>query len=421
MQALLRGPQVGRATVVVLAICACAACGSSAAEFAEADELSKAAELTEAEVAEIRRIETRLENGDLPQPPLWNCCTCPSEEGIQEMLRVGVPRVEFIGKGDLLVAVSQTGGWKKFKADVATLLNSKDPTIRRYAAVLLADLGDAAYAENLIELATRERPLDHTEVFGAWDRAMAAMAIGTFRDKKHATVLLKLMGDRDPLVRGCAARGLGWMKASEFHGEIAKLLDDEHEYAVEGAMWALGKLKATQYVDRLVTLATGEWDRRREGALATLAALDARGQAAKIAELLEPSRSEDLRNQAAVTLAMLDAREHIPTVAAMLDDESSFTKAHAATALAVWKASDEAPKLAALLTSKDSIAREAAAWSLIVMESKPYARAALAVAAERSDSSWRHCGLPRGTPYDDYWKWVKRFESSRAKLQAAVE
>src|SRR5688572_28943375 len=72
-----------------------------------------AGELSEVEVAEIQRIEIRLKNGELPQPPIWNCCAGPSDQGIQALIRVGIPEKLPIGQGDLLPVVRRAGSWRK--------------------------------------------------------------------------------------------------------------------------------------------------------------------------------------------------------------------------------------------------------------------------------------------------------------------
>ena len=94
------------------------------------------AELSQADRNEVRRVFEALESGSLPMPPGSILGHGASEEGREEVKRIGWVNTT----QSFEAAVLKAGGWEKYKADVASLLKSKDLVVRGYAAVCLADL-----------------------------------------------------------------------------------------------------------------------------------------------------------------------------------------------------------------------------------------------------------------------------------------
>ncbi|MGE0652177.1 MAG: hypothetical protein AB7P12_10555, partial [Alphaproteobacteria bacterium] len=129
-------------------------------------------ELSEADIKEIRRIEAALADGLLPQPPGWTFNHAASEEGQQELERLGYPNRD----ENLEAVVRKAGGWAEYKANAAALLKSNDPVVRGFMAIWVADLGDPAYVPQLWELLKTKQPVQIQYIPEDWDRGLAASA-----------------------------------------------------------------------------------------------------------------------------------------------------------------------------------------------------------------------------------------------------
>ena len=130
-------------------------------------------------------------------------------------------------------ALSQFGGLKSFKDQLAKWLLDSDQSIRAYSAVMLGICGDRAYAKHLANLlkptkSNRDELIDY-------DRGRAAMALGLVGAKEYTNTLVRLLRSKNQYDRVGAAYGLGFLNAKAHAPAIAKLLNDRDESVREVA------------------------------------------------------------------------------------------------------------------------------------------------------------------------------------------
>ncbi len=162
--------------------------------------LCPSAELSETDRNEVRRVVEGLDDGSRPMPPGWTLGHAASEEGLNEVERIGYA-------GDLEAVVSKAGGWAKYKAAVASLLKSKDVVVRGFAACWLADLGDRGYTKDLLAVLEADTTPTTNNVFPDYDRGEAATALGILGAREHDKDLVKYLKHKSAQIRAGAALG----------------------------------------------------------------------------------------------------------------------------------------------------------------------------------------------------------------------
>lgn len=371
-------------------------------------------ELSEADIKEIRRIETALADGTLPQPPGWAFNHGASDEGQKELERLGYPNPD----ESLEAVVRKAGGWVEYKAQAAALLRSKDPVVRGFMAIWVADLGDPAYVPQVWELLKTKQPVQDEITPVDWDRGLAACALGVLNAQDHLKDLLDCLHHESPYVRGGAASGLAWMKASKHAPEIAALLTDGDDEVVCSAIDALARLNATQFVDQITAIATGPAFARPRNqiAMSALVEMNAKDQVDKIAKLMAEADSPLSRGHAILCVALLDGQGFAEKIAAYLDDEELGEEA--IMALGILRQTQYADRIASFLKSDRRGTRQAAVWSLVMMESTEHAAAALST---YSDFEFDQSGILHRTGEASDRRLKLRFDESMKKLKEAAK
>ena len=161
----------------------------------------------EDEAKEIQQIEQRLEDKSLPEPPLWTLIHMAAEKEKAEAIEAFCSGPPDESKPfDLAEIIRKGGGLKKYRQRIAALLHSRDATVRGFAVVWLADLGDPAYVKDILALLQDENlPNSGEEVNTNWDRGQAAFALGVLGGKEHAKVLGTYLHHKDGHLRAGAA------------------------------------------------------------------------------------------------------------------------------------------------------------------------------------------------------------------------
>lgn len=332
----------------------------------------QAADLSEADRKEVQRVGEALEDGSLPWPPGWTLGHGASKEGLKEAEPIGIANsVE-----TLEAVVRKAGGWKKYKAEVASLLNSKDAVVRGFAAAWLADLGDRRYGEDLFALLKSDSTPTKNNPFPGYDRQEAAIALGILGARDHAKDLAGYLKLRSSEIRAAAVLGLGYMHAQEYQADIACLLDDDNPGVAAAAISALAEMGAKQYAVRFSEIALND-GQMGDVVLEALVKLGAKDQVPKIAPLLKEGKWDD-RARATMALAKLGCREYAKEFATIIDQGNSYDRSAAICALGILGETKYADKIAERLKSEERSDRQAAAWSLVMMESKPHAAEAVA-------------------------------------------
>ena len=303
------------AITAILVFAVSAGCGSNATASTADDEAK-----------EIQRIQQQLDDGSLPEPPVWGLWEkTPAKAEAWDALFSTPTKLE---PWDLAKVIRKAGGLQKYKERVAGLLHSKDAKVRGFAAVWLADLGGPAYVKDILVLLQSEELPDVGQMPKNWDREQAALALGILGSKEHAKLLAGFLRHQDSHLRAGAAAGLGRMKAKEYVKEIAALLSDHDDHVVCTAIEALGRLDAKQYSDRIGGLLEAHGLAIPETALTALVMLDAKEQAPRVASLLK-SKDRIIAGRAATTLALLGADKYTQDIAALLNSEESYIQDYA--------------------------------------------------------------------------------------------
>lgn len=144
--------------------------------------------------------------------------------------------------------LSQLGGLKPFKDQLAELLTDNEQCVRAYAAVMLGICGDRAYTKQLANV-LKPRKLRQDELI-EYDRGRAAMALGMVGATEYTNTLVRLLRSKNEYDRVGAAYGLGFLKAKAHAPAIAKLLDDEDEAVREVAKESLEMMGAEELLKR---------------------------------------------------------------------------------------------------------------------------------------------------------------------------
>lgn len=381
--------------------------------FSMADH-AQSAELSESDIKEIQQVETALAEGTLPQPPGWAFNHGASEEGERELERLGYPSPS----ENLEAVVRKAGGWQEYKANAAALLKSKDPVVRGFMAIWVADLGDQTYVPDLLELLKNKQMTPNRITPEGWDRGLAACGLGVLDAKDHVSDLLKCLHHDSPYIRGGAARGLSWMTATEHAPEIAALLADRDDEVACSAIEALARLNATKYVDQITAIATSQdfIHQRSRIAMQALVEMEAKDQVPELAKLVEDSDSPLIRGPAILCIALLDGQDFAEKIAKYMDVED--VREEALMALGIMRHLQSADKVAGFLESTNNRStRQAAVWSLVMMESKEHASAALKA---YSKFDMDQSGILHRTGEATDRRLKRRFEESLKKLQESI-
>ncbi len=240
---------------------------------------------SESESQTIRRIQKEMEDKTLPEPPMWTLIHMAAEKEKEEALEAFCSeKPDDNTPWDLAVVIQKGGGLHNYRKRIAGLLKSRDATVRGFAVVWLADLGDRTYAKGILALLESDNLPDAGGFNKNWDRGQAAFALGVLGAQENIKAVATFLNHADRHLRAGAARGLGQMKAKAYEKEIAALLRDPDDGVVCAAIMALAQLDARQYNDRIVALAERTGPGIPETALIALVMLDAKEEAPRIAK-----------------------------------------------------------------------------------------------------------------------------------------
>ncbi len=317
---------------------------------------------------------------------------------------------------DLNEIIRKGGGLQKYRQRIAGLLHSRDATVRGFAVVWLADLGDPAYVKDILVLLQSENLPDAGGFNKNWDRGQAAFALGILGGPEHARVLATFLHHKDRHVQAGAVSGLARLKAKEYLKEIATLLRDDDERVVCAAIGALAELDAKQYSGQVAALLQSNSVDVPEVAMTALVILDAKEQAPQVADLL---KDRFKGGQAAKTLALLGAEKYTQNIAALLNAEESSTRRDALLAMGILHASRYAPEVAKHMQDKEDFVTDAAAWSIVMMNAGAYTTQASRIlrAAQKENANPMGSG-EGGIPWDRLRQLHEQFAKSLARLEA---
>lgn len=330
-------------------------------------------------LSELDKIKARFKDETMKSilsAQFWTLAHCASDdEKTKAIAAIGMSKkgVRF----SVRWAIWRAGGTEKYRKRVSTLLESKDETVRGFAAVWLGVLGDQRSIPDLLKLLRSTKLPVQVSSFDGGDRARAAMALGLLDAKEHAPELGRLLIATNANVRGGAALGLGYMEATKYAPEIAKLLADESDRVRIDAVIALAEMGAKKQARGIASLLKqrngGDPDVKRS-ALYALARLNATEHAQDIALLLEDKFE---KGDAAKALALMKACEYKEAIVKMLDDEKPLHRCDALLALGMLRAIDQEDKIARHLDDPEEFVRPYAAWAIIMIESRKHAPKAL--------------------------------------------
>ncbi|MBU6996398.1 MAG: HEAT repeat domain-containing protein [Theionarchaea archaeon] len=131
---------------------------------------------------------------------------------------------------------------KKDVAGLIEMLRRNDWTLRRKAATALEKVGAPAVEAVIIALEDENR----------YVRRMAALILGTIRDRRAVEPLIAVLGDQDTNVRRCAAESLGKLKDKRAIEPLVLALREEKDSVRWIIALALQKLGGEKEVDSLM-------------------------------------------------------------------------------------------------------------------------------------------------------------------------
>jgi HEAT repeat protein len=366
------------------------------------------------ETQEIERIQKQLEDKILPEPPTWTLIHMAAEKEKAEALEAFCSETPNDNEPwNLAAAIQKGGGLAQYRKRIAALLSSQDATVRGFAAVWLADLGDKTYAKDILSLLESDNLPDAGGFNKNWDRGQAAFALGVLDAKEYTKTIADFLYHEDKHLRAGAAMGLARMKAQNYEKEIASLLgDNDDEEVVCAAITALAELGAKQYSGQIGALTRRNSVGIPEKALTALVTLDAKEEVSHVANLL---KDEYKGGQAAITLALLGADQYAPDIAKLLTEGNSLTKADALVALGILRATRFAPEVGKCMHNKESFVRDAAAWSIVMMEAKPYAKEAIEM-VKATQKEQVNLIRGQGIPWDRLCQLNRLFAESFARV-----
>ena len=362
------------------------------------------------EAREIQQIKQRLEKKSLPEPPMWTLIHMAAEKEKLEAIEAFCSGPPDESKTlDLAEIIRKGGGLQKYRQRIAGLLHSHDATVRGFAVVWLADLGDPAYVKDILALLQAENlPNSGEEVNTNWDRGQAAFALGVLGGREQAKVLGTYLHHKDGHLRAGAAAGLARLEAKEYQQQIAALLQDNDQRVICSAIMALAELGAKQYNAQIAALLQTNSVDIPEVAMIALAMLDAKEQAPLVAELL---RDQFKGGQAAKTLALLGAEKYSQDIVALLNSGGSLTQRDVLLALGILQAKRFAPEVAQHMRDKEGYVQSAAAWAIVMMEAETYtAEASNILKADQAKKTSLMGSGERGIPLDRLRQLNERFE-----------
>jgi HEAT repeat protein len=328
--------------------------------------------VSDAEEAEIRRILSRVEAPEaesLMSSWGWFMIHTADEKNKRELLRVtvGLKDLDEAQEADLVATIRAAGGVARYRRQVAALLKNHDVSVRGYAAIWLALVGDRTCVSDLTALLRNSALPVAESVFAGSDREAAAIALGLLGASEYTRELATLLDDGNAHVRAGAAQGLAHFKAKGHAPAIAKLLDDEEAGPIFAALFALSELGARDHAGKIADLLGEELSKDvsiPDAALSALMRLNAREQVEKIAK--------HKSGTAAKALAVLGARQYAGQIAAMLkwgrEPGEELARRDALFALGILGAKQYADEVASLMRDQEGYIRTAAAWSIILME-----------------------------------------------------
>jgi HEAT repeat protein len=168
-------------------------------------------------------------------------------EEVMNFVQKFLQALDAYAKGDP-APLSQLGGLKPFKDQLAEWLTDNEQCVRAYAAVMLGICGDRAYTKQLANL-LKPRKYNANDLL-EYDRGRAAMALGLVGATEYTNTLVRLLRSKNEYDRVGAAYGLGFFKAKAHAPAIARLLEDEDEAVREVAKESLEMMGARELLKK---------------------------------------------------------------------------------------------------------------------------------------------------------------------------
>lgn len=377
--------------------------------------------LSDAEEAEIMRILARVEAPEAESMMSrwgWFMIHTADEENKRELLRVtvGLKDLDEEQEADLVATIRAASGVAQYRRQVAALLKNHDVSVRGYAAIWLALVGDRTCVPDLAALLRNNRLPVAESVYAGSDREGAAIGLGLLGASEYTRELATLLNDGNAHVRAGAAQGLAHLKAKGRAPAIARLLDDEGAGPIFAALSALAELGAKDYAGKIADLLDEELSKDvsiPDAALSALMRLDAREQVEKIAK--------HKSGTAAKALAVLGARQYAGQIAAMLkwgrEPGEELARRDALFALGILGAKEYAGEVASLMRDQEGYIRTAAAWSIILMEDRAQAVQAIRVLEDEYYGNPITLDALDDVPREKCEQIAKRAEQSLSRLK----
>ncbi|MEQ1869951.1 MAG: HEAT repeat domain-containing protein [Vicinamibacterales bacterium] len=278
-------------------------------------------------------------------------------------------------------------GATKDKAAVAALIplvSAPEMTVAVEAVRSLARLGDASAAPALLRLLQARGTDPHV-------RVEAVAAIGAVGGVGVTDVLIDLLGDPTPAIRGAAIRSFAQCDPEGFMAVLSGL-DTDNDWTVRSALAsALGAMPADAGLPRLRTMLDDMDVRVVPSVLAAIAKLKP-GDAGSIA--LTRLKAEDavVRSAAAQAVAELrpanGAEALVQAYARGMDDQTYVGRASALKALAAYGAVAAMPSLTKALDDKDWPVRVLAATLSKALDPTSDAEARVGLAPTRDSAAF---------------------------------
>jgi HEAT repeat protein len=281
-------------------------------------------------------------------------------------------------------ALAGLGGARGFKDKFVGYLGHSDDTVQASAALILTMTGDAKLAPHIAKLLRDPRPPrkgdedDYPRARYAGGRA--AVALGLLGAAEYKPDLVRLLGGANEHDRAGAAQGLALLKATDAAPHVARLLGDRDDKVRAAATEALVELGVGgSYLKEIALNLSAIDSELRTAAMFALVKLKAKGYAKEIAALLKERFS---KSEAAIALALLGANEYEDEIAKVLEDEEPLNRCAAMLALGILRAERYAGAIHRRMSADKSYVENYGAVALVLLESREFARPALAVLLE---------------------------------------
>lgn len=258
--------------------------------------------------------------------------------------------------------------------ELAAELSADNPNVRARAACDLREHGsDAApAADALVALLADGAPVDRTTCAQRWWRGedselttpgeLAAAALVAIGSPIVDRVVAAASGP-SWIARRYAAWALGALDEARAGPTLLRLLQDREPLVRQQAAWALGAIDHGDAVTPLISVLKDDDPRVRRQAAWALGAIDDPRAVSPVSALMGDA-DERTRAQAAWALGALDGREGVPALVRGLHDTSPRVRQQSAWALGAIGDSRALNDLMTALKDPEAGVRRQAAWAI---------------------------------------------------------